>query len=98
MKSKILKTVKTPEQIEQEKSDKANKKLVNKIAANVAANCRKADVGLTAMELQYEFLKTSATTPLPNPELSKADNLKGWRLGMLNYREKTGLPFVNLYK
>lgn len=98
MKNKILKVEKTPEQIEQEKADKLIKKAVNKIAATVTSNCRKADVGLVAMELQYEFLKANKTTPLPNPELSKADNLLGWRKGMANYREKVGLPFVNLYK
>lgn len=98
MKNKTLKIQKTPEEIAAKEAEKIKKKAVNKIAAQVTANCRSANVGLVAMEMQYEFLKSNNTTPLPDPELSKDDNLLGWRIGMLNYRERVGLPFVNIYK
>jgi len=78
----------TPEEQAEKEAAKTLQKKLNKIANAVKAKCN-SEVGLKAMEYQLEFLENN-NTELPDPTISRPDNIRGFRLGITRYKESLG--------
>lgn len=88
MKRKSLTPEEKEAQIAEKEARKVWQKKINKIANSVKSKCG-SEVGPKAMEYQLEFLSKN-TTELPDPSLSREDNIKAFKAGISRYYESLG--------
>lgn len=86
--TKKKKVEKTPEEIAEHLRIKKINSNMRKLTTIVKNNC--STIGLRAMELQYDWIKSNPTQ-LPFENLSREQTIEAWGNGIEKYKENIGL-------